>query len=211
MNAHQTMTQTQSISPTEEQLVRAAQQGCTDSFRCLIDRFGGKLVRFLQRRTGCAQDAEDIAQETFIRVYLKLGSYRHIGQFSTWIYTIASRLAVSHHRRQRPTGPIPDAAAVMDTAAGPTAQLETAERDRHIRRLARTLPANQWQAMELRYLEQKTIEDIAQVMGKTQMNVKVLLHRARQNLAAKLRAEQIQLDSADSQSPRPTAEAGKSR
>ena len=126
MNTRQTMTQTLDASPTEEQLVRAAQQGCTDSFRCLVERFGGQLVRFLHRRTGCAQDAEDLAQETFIRVYRKLGSYRHIGQFSTWIYTIASRLAVSHYRRQQPTGPIPDVAAVMDTTAGPSAQLETA-------------------------------------------------------------------------------------
>ena len=211
MNARETMTQTRSVSPTEEQLVRAAQQGCTDSFRCLVERFGGQLVRFLHRRTGCAQDAEDIAQETFIRVYRNLGTYRHIGQFSTWIYTIASRLAVSHHRRQHPVGPIPDSAAIPDAASDPTAPLETAERNRNIRRLARTLPANQWQALELRYLEQKTVEDIAQVMGKTQMNVKVLLHRARRNLAAKLQAEQVRTDAAEIQSPRPTAVAGKSR
>lgn len=210
MKTRQTMTQTLDATPTEEQLVRAAQQGCTDSFRCLVDRFGGQLVRFLHRRTGSSQDAEDLAQETFIRVYRNLESYRHIGQFSTWIYTIASRLAVSHFRRQRSVGPIPDSASIPD-AADPTAAMEAAEQNRHLRRLARTLPANQWQALELRYLEQKTIEEIAQVMGKTQMNVKVLLHRARQNLAAKLQAEQIQIESAESQSPRPTAVAGKSR
>lgn len=210
MNTSRTMTQTMRPTPSEEQLVRAAQQGCTDSFRCLVERFGAPLVRYLQRRTGSAQDAEDLAQETFIRVYSNLGTYRHSGRFSTWLYTIASRLAVSHHRRRRPVVPISDQIP-SDTVTDPSTSLETAERNRTILRMAQSLPALQRQALELRYLEQMTIEDIARILGKTQIYVKVLLHRARLNLADRLGREHGFVDAPQSQPFRPAAETGKRR
>ncbi len=210
MNSPRTMTQTIRPTPSEEQLVRAAQQGCTDSFRCLVERFGTPLVRYLQRRTGSSQDAEDLAQETFIRAYTNLGTYRHSGRFSTWLYTIASRLAVTHHRRHRPVVPISDQIPSV-TVPDPSASMETAERNRAILRMAQSLPALQRQALELRYLEQMPIEDIARILGKTQIYVKVLLHRARLNLAARIGRDRDLIDAPQPPSLRPAAEIGKRR
>ncbi len=169
---------------TEEELVRAAQNGCTDSFRELVGRFGSRLTAFLHRRTGCTQDAEDLTQETLIRAYRNLESYRNHCRFSTWIYTIASNLAVSHLRKRRTTVPVDDTDFVCDF--DPSMPLQEAERRKRIWDLARTLPKNQAEALELRYLEDMAVEDIARVMNKTRIHVKVLLHRARMNMAAKL-------------------------
>jgi len=86
---------------TDEQLIAAFQQGDEQGFVHLVDRYKDRLVNFVYRFLNDMTDAEDLVQETFLKVYKKKHSYREIAKFSTWIYTIAGNLARSELRKRK--------------------------------------------------------------------------------------------------------------
>ncbi len=87
--------------PTDEELIRKFQQGDETAYNEIVNRFSGPLLNFIYRIIGDSAYAEDLLQETFIRVYQNKHSYREIAKFSTWIYTIASNLSKTELRRQK--------------------------------------------------------------------------------------------------------------
>lgn len=168
---------------TAEQLALRAQQGCRKSFGELVERFSTRLVRFLQRETVNAQNAEDLSQETFVRAWQNIGRYKPRWQFSTWLYTIGYRLACNH----RADLPIESAVVSRPGAAQPPDVLaENRETGRRLWSTAAQLPQNQYEALWLKYAENMSIKEIAKVMGKSRVNVKVILYRARTGLAKRL-------------------------
>lgn len=169
---------------SESELVRAAQKGCTASFNELVRRNSESLYRFLYLRTGSASDAEDIVQETFLKAYQNLGRYKNQSRFSTWLFTIASRLAVSHYRKKRPC--ITEIPEPVSTRPTPDQQAQNKESRLRLWSLARQLPEKQYMALELHYAANLPVSEIAQVIGVNRIYIKVLLHRARKNLKAKL-------------------------
>ena len=96
-------TDTNSVSSeaTSEELARRARLGCALAFAELSQRFRPRLLAVLERRfSGRFSDAEDIAQETFTRAWQKISHYDDRYRFSTWLFTIALRLATDFHRRE---------------------------------------------------------------------------------------------------------------
>ena len=87
------------ISLTDEQLIIAFQNGDRDSYNLLVHRYKDKLTNFIFRFTGDIDSAQDLAQDTLLKVYIKKDSYNEIAKFSTWIYTIASNLAKTELRK----------------------------------------------------------------------------------------------------------------
>ena len=87
--------------PTPEELALEAQQGSVAAYSELVRVFEGRLYNFLLRRVGSAADAEDLTQEAFLRAWQRLGTYRPKWRFSTWLFTIAFRLAVDESRRRK--------------------------------------------------------------------------------------------------------------
>ena len=85
---------------SDEQLACDAQAGCRASFNELARRFQSRLLHFLQYRTWSLELAEDLVQETFLQVYRSLHTYRRQWRFSTWLFTIAARLASRHRRAE---------------------------------------------------------------------------------------------------------------
>ncbi|MEX0593276.1 MAG: sigma-70 family RNA polymerase sigma factor [Balneolaceae bacterium] len=85
----------------DESLMKRFQEGDEQAFSELVNRYQDRLHNFLFRYTRNRQDCEDLAQETFIRVYRKRDSYKPIARFSTWMYTIALNLARSEFRKQK--------------------------------------------------------------------------------------------------------------
>lgn len=134
----------------------------------------------MYRRTHDVHDTEDLVQETFARAYQNLGDYRDSWRFSTWLYTIARRLAISHHRKAQARGAAPPA---MVSAPSPSDVLSDREQRDTLWAMARGLPEHQYQALWLKYAEGLSVKEIAKAMGKSQINVKVLLYRARTDMA----------------------------
>lgn len=166
-----------------EELARRSQQGCRDSFAELVERFGVRLLRFLRRQTNSLQDAEDLVQDTFVRAYANIATYRTTYKFSTWLFTIARHLACSRLRRQRRTVHLLEAKAA---SAEPREQLVRKQMSKRLWDAAATLTESQYQVLWLKYAEDMPIREIAEVLGKSRVNVKVTLCRARVRLAEKL-------------------------
>ncbi len=86
---------------SDEELIRSFQNGNEQAFDEIVSRYRVPLYNFLYRILGDAIFAEDLLQETFIRIWTNRNSYREIAKFSTWIYTIAGNLAKSEIRRKK--------------------------------------------------------------------------------------------------------------
>jgi RNA polymerase sigma-70 factor (ECF subfamily) len=166
-----------------EELARRSKQGCRRSFAELVERYGISLFRFLRYKTNNIQDAEDLVQEAFVRAYENIHRYNDSWKFSTWLFTIAARLASSHFRKSRSFQTVED---IQSPASGPGQMVVDRETKQGLWELARGLSMNQYQALWLKYGQDMSIKEIARVLRKSQVNVKVLLYRARINLAKRL-------------------------
>jgi RNA polymerase sigma-70 factor (ECF subfamily) len=178
-----------SPSASAEQCAECARRrGCADCFEELVRRFQTPLLNYLIRRTGNRQDAEDILQETFLRAYRHLRSYRSQWKFSTWIFTIAYRLAVSAKRRMRLAGGEP--ALEQSCGDDPQALAQENELRGNLWQSARrVLEADAFTALWLSYAESMSAGEIGSVLGKTDNAVRIMMHRARLRLGQELGAE----------------------
>ncbi len=168
-------------------LVERAQAGSLTCFAEIVRRFESRLFNFLLRRTGSAADAEDLTQETFVRAYERIDRYDPRWQISTWLFVIARRGAVTHLRKRnrdhaaRRSGRLVTARDHGD----PGTSADDRERGRLLWEIAdRVLGTTQRTALWLRYAEELSIGQIAAVLGKTPIAVRVALCRARRTLAA---------------------------
>ncbi len=162
-----------------------SQTGCKASFAELVHRYDRRLHGFLRQRTACASDAEDLVQDTFVKAYANLHRYDDSWKFSTWLFTIARRIAVSHYRRTAVAASAELPSEPFTTPAPPDL-LADRDTQRNLWQLAQKLPESQYRALWLRYAEAMPVKHIAKALGKTRINVKVLLHRARTNLAKRI-------------------------
>jgi len=96
---------------SDKELVCRVQTGSQSCFAELVQRYTGRLYHFLRLKTSTVQDAEDLVQETFLKAYRNIDRYHPNWKFSTWIFTMAIRLSIDHHRRQqvRAGTPLPPA------------------------------------------------------------------------------------------------------
>ena len=166
---------------TDEELAREARAGLPRSFEELALRYKRRLFVYFRPRLGSDQDAEDMVQETFLKLYRNLHNYDPALRFSTWLYTSANRLAISSYRKKRiAAGRLGAEAAgyLADPTVGAAGEAGTAG----LWDAARALGGNQFRALWLRYGEDMTVEEIAGVFGRSRLAVRLLLHRARKNL-----------------------------
>lgn len=159
--------------------VLAARNGDQEAFAILVRRYTDPLHRYLTAMGLRGADAEDVIQETFLRGWRHLPSYDARYAFSTWIYTIARRLAVNHLTRQKPKASIE---AASETPAAP----EAAPADGLWAKARALLSERDFSALWLRYGEDRDLSDIGRILGITALNARVTLHRARERLAGAL-------------------------
>jgi RNA polymerase sigma-70 factor, ECF subfamily len=169
------------------------------AFEELVERYQHRLVAVMHHLVGSAEEAEDLAQEVFLRIYRSRKKYRPQSKFSTWLFTIANNLALNSLRsRQRkpvvplptrdsgPLGPRPAEHLVTDRGSGPVRRVEREELAAVIRQALEGLNERQRMAVVLNKFEDMNYAEIAEVMALTTKAVKSLLSRARMNLRAAL-------------------------
>jgi RNA polymerase sigma-70 factor (ECF subfamily) len=182
--------------------VRLMQQVRSDdpgAFEELVERYQHRLVAVMHHLVGNAEEAEDLAQEAFLRVYKARKKYHPKSKFSTWLFTIANNLALNSLRsRQRkpvvplnlaesgPLGPRPAEQLVHDRGTGPQQKVQKQELTERIRQALDTLNERQRMAVVLNKFEDMNYAEIAEVMALTTKAVKSLLSRARTNLRTAL-------------------------
>lgn len=150
---------------TEYTLIRKAQKGDTAALEELIGRYYDQVFAFLYRRTGDRLLAQDLTQETFLRLVKALPGYRPIGKFSNFLFTIAVNLASSHYRKN--TLPVREEFDWEQADAGVQIEelLAGREKNGQLRRALLQLPDMQRDAILLRYFHEMKIKDIARVTG----------------------------------------------
>jgi RNA polymerase sigma-70 factor (ECF subfamily) len=179
--------------PTDEELAARARDGDKDSYSLLVTRYANRLFNFLRRRAPSEADAEDLTQDTFVRAWVKIGTYKPGMRFSTWLYTIGTHLAATRARAKR----LPIAGTIV--IEPPCKNVATDGVNELAARVwsaaDELLPLEQRSAVWLRYAEDLGVPEIARVLGKSRVNVRVMLFRARRTLAAEL--QRIEADKKD--------------
>jgi len=176
--------------------VRADDQA---AFADLVERYRHRLVGIMNHLIGNADEAEDLAQEVFLRVYRTRHKYTPKAKFSTWLFTIANNLALNaiRDRQRRQALPLdlrdsgahglrPSEPMAADRGAPPTAGLQQQELAAVIRAALDELNERQRVAVVLNKFEDMNYAEIADVMGLTAKAVKSLLSRARAKLRERL-------------------------
>lgn len=187
---------------TDEELVVRARRGDADAFTALVERYERKVYALAYRMSGNAEDATDLAQEAFIRIWRKLGEFRGDAAFSTWVYRITANVCLDQrrHERRRPAlsldaeaeterGPL--GRQVADPAAGPDAALEAAELQATIQAEIARLPAEYRAALVLRDLEGHAYQEIADILAVSLGTVKSRISRGRQLLKGRFTALEL--------------------
>lgn len=185
-------------SPDEE-LVRSVLAGDRDRFGELVTRYQGRLVNYLYRLVRNLDEAHDLAQEVFVRVYQALDRFDPQYRFSTWLFRVAQNAAIDLIRKRRfrlvpLTRPDEDGEGTYDLELeaddpGALAELESEERGQQIRRAIDGLPWEYRELILLRHYGELAYDEIAQAKGMPLGTVKNKLFRARQMLKAALEPE----------------------
>lgn len=176
------------MSISDEQVwIRQALAGDRAAFGHLVEAYQGPVFNLAYRMLGSDVEAEDAAQEVFLRAFAKLSTYRPDKKFSTWLFSIASHHCIDRLRRRRPgwlslEQPLPPGSLRSDSPLPEECLLRTEERQ-VVREVLRELSPGYHAPIVLRYWHELSYEEIAETLGLTVAAVKSRLHRARKQLA----------------------------
>jgi len=171
-----------SAADSAEELAVRARDGSRISFDELVVRYRPQVVAFLARRLASAADAEDVAQETFVRAYDHLAGYDPARPFSTWLFAIAKNVAANHAvaRTRR------DAREHEGGRREPAVD-ERTDASGIWQRAAAVLHPGPYRVLWLRYAQGMTVREIAAELGRSSVAIKVMLFRARRRLLQEVR------------------------
>jgi RNA polymerase sigma-70 factor, ECF subfamily len=171
---------------TDEQLVRKSQEDDERAFGELVSRYESKVYSLALKMLRNPEDAEDVLQDTFLRAYRGIKSFKGNSTFSTWIYRITANSALMRLRkRQLPTVSIDDADEreapinIADWAPGPVEQVLNQETQAAMTEAIDALPPEFRQVFVLRDIEELSNAEVAEVLDISVAAVKSRLHRAR--------------------------------
>jgi RNA polymerase sigma-70 factor (ECF subfamily) len=183
------------VNPTDARLVEHALAGSQDAYRTLVDRHSRAVLTLVSRMVRDQGVAEELAQDAFVKAFAALRSFDPSYKFSNWVLRIAHNVAIDHLRRARPAvvsidddSSGRDLADVLADGRAPSAfdlAVRRDFRDDLEAALARLRPEFR-QLVVMRYLEDMSYEDIAEVVGLPLGTVKSHLHRARAALGRQL-------------------------
>lgn len=183
------------LDPDVQLMLRVKEED-TAAFEQLMELYQHRVIGVLYHMVGNAEEAEDLAQEVFLRVYRSRKGYKPVGKFSTWVFTIANNLALNAIRDRKrkpvreatgsdsgPLGPRPLEQLVSSpSGAMPSRIFAQGEMSAVVRAAVQQLSEEQRMAVMLNKFEDMSYRQIAEIMNKSEMAVKSLLSRARSSL-----------------------------
>jgi RNA polymerase sigma-70 factor (ECF subfamily) len=172
----------------DSEIVRQIQSGDATAFDELMRRYKRPLINFVFRMLGNAEDADDVAQDVFIRVYQRLDTYQPETKFSTWLFALARHAAIDHlrWRARHPTGSM-ESAPEIAASSGTAEEVGAREIGEQIAAAVAKLPEDQRTAIVLSEYHGMSYAEIAAVMRCSEKSVESRLYRAKQALRERLR------------------------
>jgi len=184
------------VKSLEARLARMAIKGDQQAFAELVGLYQDKLYHMAYRMLNNRQEAEDVVQEAFLRVYNNLERYDENMKFSTWIYRIATNLCIDRLRKRRPSYSLDAESSEFEGLDGyamipsdnrtPESETLLSETQRIIHQAMETLPPKYKTVMVLRYLHELSLQEIGDALGMPVTTVKTRVHRGREFLRKKL-------------------------
>lgn len=160
--------------------------GDQQAFRILVDRYQHMVYTLVIRLVQNREDAEEVAQDAFMKAYRGLKAFKGSALFSTWIYKIAYRAALDHlkkRKRRAYTTAVEDDKMGGQYAQDASGPMEDSERSERIKLAVNALPGELGNLILLHYYEELSLREMAAITGKTENAIKVSLHRGRKRLA----------------------------
>ena len=181
-------------SPEESDLIRDAQAGDRGSFALLVERYYDPLYRWLYHLSRDAHTAEDLAQESFLKSFAALKTFRLGSNFRAWLFRIAHNNFVNHRANRRQKHAL--APEMLEDAAEPADHASGQETIERVNAAVERLPAEFRAALMLRAHEGMSFREIAHVVGTTEQTARWRVFKARQKLMKSL-GEELGLRGAD--------------
>lgn len=181
----------------EKRLTERAKRGDREAFAELIEIYKDKIFQLAFRMVGNRQEAEDIAQETFLRVYANLHTYDESFKFSTWIYRIATNLCIDRGRKKRPDFSLDEEieagqgldwhSRLSSKEPTPEEKVVTQELQETVQEALTQLAPKYRSIMVLRYIEDLSLQEISDILKLPITTIKTRIHRGREALRGRLR------------------------
>ncbi len=171
---------------TDNYYIEQVLDGNTEAFSFLVEKYQDMIYGLSLKMLRNAEDAEELAQDTFVKAYRSLSSYKGTSKFSTWLYRIAYNAAISAMRKRKMELLSLDEQRVSDQdemkIQQQMGQIKKEELSNYLKKAIESLPADDQVLITLFYYEEQSVDDIARITGLTESNVKVKIHRARKKM-----------------------------
>lgn len=166
----------------ELQRIKRILSGNTSAFSYFVETYQDMAITIAYRIIGNMQDAEDVVQESFVKAFRNLHSYRGDSKFSTWLYRIVFNTATTYIKTRvwltdNEIGM--EGASYLEAGSDSTLQMEETEQKERIVEVLKNMPVGDALLLTLYYLEENSVKDVAHITGLNESNVKVKMMRAR--------------------------------
>jgi RNA polymerase sigma-70 factor (ECF subfamily) len=168
--------------------------GDTEAFAPIVSRYGKPVFALIVRVVGSREDAEELAQDVFLKALRSLRSFRGDSSFGTWLYRIAWNMALSAKRKKTPEAPAFDEEALLnvpDETPEPGDDDPTEERVAALHRALELLPPDERAIIGMFYRDDRSIAEIAAITGMNEGNVKTKIFRIRRRLQVLMEKEKL--------------------
>jgi len=172
---------------SDEELITLVVKNHPHAMSAIVDRYKGMVFTLSYRILKNQLDAEEAAQDSFVKAFNSISSFRNDSKFSTWLYRICYNNAVSKSRGFKPIQVDVDTKydLPVDTPNG-LESLSAKDRAKYLNKAMEELEAEESALLTLYYVDGESISDISSITNLTESNVKVKLHRARKRLYSQL-------------------------
>ncbi|TLX70663.1 RNA polymerase sigma factor [Labilibacter sediminis] len=171
-------------NPSDKIIIRQISQGDVSAYSILVERYQNMAFTLALSITKSNEDAEEVAQDAFIKAYKNLGSFKGKSKFSTWLYKIVYRTALSKVRINKMQWQPLD--SKNESVVAENKKLEIQDRKKIIKLAIQRLKEDEGFLLILYYYKELNIEELAESTGLSVSNIKVKLFRARKNMYEQL-------------------------
>jgi RNA polymerase sigma-70 factor (ECF subfamily) len=169
-----------------KELILKVQAGNKEAFAQIYDLFFERISKYIFFRTKQREEAEDLTSLVFLKVWQNIGKYKiqKSAKFSTWLFQVARFTLIDYYRQRKPQVSLAEMKEI-----GELGSLEKNVELEEIKKYMQKLPEHYQTVIALRYFEDLDYKQIAHIMGRTSLGVRVLLHRAVKKLSALMKID----------------------
>ena len=169
----------------EAHIIKEILNGKTEQYEYFLDRYGQQVFVLVNRIVSCPEDAEELTQDVFLKAFQQLSSFKAESSFSTWIYRIATNVAISAVRKRKNEAIRMDDSIfsnLSDTQVDEALEDDGEEQLQRLQWAMDQLDPDERALITLYYMDEKPLAEVAFILGLTEANAKVKLHRIRKKL-----------------------------